>query len=163
MKFYKISFLILLSASFIATHFAAESAYAHKGKKKYVEAKYKKKSRKMLFNFALRHSTRLGLSKSQISKLKILKTSFKKARIMNRAKLRITRLDLKTAIRTEPINMKEIKKLVKKGTSQREIMWLSTINAIVKTKTILTSKQLEKMRRIMKTKRKRRIRRRRKN
>tara|TARA_B100000029_G_scaffold66430_4_gene59280 strand:- start:7573 stop:8043 length:471 start_codon:yes stop_codon:yes gene_type:complete len=149
MNFYKICFLAILSFSFLANPFFVESAYAHKGKKK---------SRKMLLNLALRHSTRVGLNKSQISKLRSLRTNFRKSKIMNRARIRIMKIDLSSLIRTEPMNMKEIQKLVQRITSQKEIMWISLIKTIAKTKNILTSKQLEEIKKIRKRMRKRRTR-----
>ena len=149
MKFYKICFLVILSAIFLANHIFVESVYGHKGKKK---------SRKMLLNLALRHSNRLGLNISQITKLRSLRTNFKKSRIMNRAKLGIMRIDLNSLIRTEPMKMKEIQKLVKKLTSQKEIMLMARIETIAKTKNILTNVQLEEIKKIRKKLRKRRMR-----
>ena len=77
---------------------------------------------------------------------------------MNRAKLGIMRIDLSSLIRTEPMKMKEIQKLVKKLTSQKEIMWMARIETIAKTKNILTNVQLEEIKKIRKKLRKRRMR-----
>jgi len=149
MKLYKFTFLFFLSLTFIGNCFIAESTFAHKRTKKYNKKHWKKGiPRKMLFDRVLLHRIRLGLNKSQISKLENIKTNYIKNRYKNRAKLRINGVDLKMAIRAESINMKVIEKLVKKMTSQRETMWLSAISAIAKTKTILTNKQLEKMKKI---------------
>ncbi len=77
---------------------------------------------------------------------------------MNRAKLGIMRIDLNLLIRTEPMKMKEIEKLVKKLTSQKEIMWMAKIETIAKIKNILTNVQLEEIKKIRKKLRKRRMR-----
>ena len=68
------------------------------------------------------------------------------------------RIDLSSLIRTEPMKMKEIQKLVKELISQKEIMWMARIETIAKTKNILTNIQLEEIKKIRKKLRKRRMR-----
>ena len=158
MRPYKIIFVLFLSFTILGSYITVEHIFAHQKNKKFQKNIYKKKSwkkrfpHKMLFNHVLRNKVRLGLSETQISKLKDLSINFKKTRIMNRAKLRITGIDLKKAIRTEFMNMKLIEKIVKRMTLQRENLWMSAINAIAKTKTILTSKQLQEMKKIITSK-----------
>ncbi len=150
MRPYKITFILFLSFTFIGNYITAEHIFAHQKNKKFPQKKYwgKRFPRKMLLNHVLRSKVRLGLTKTQISKLEDLRINFRKTRIMNRAKLRITGIDLKKAIRTESMNMKLIEKLMKKMTLQRENLWMSAINAIAKTKIILTIKQLQEMKKI---------------
>ncbi len=109
-----------------------------------------------LISIALRNSEELKLTDDQVTKLKNLRDGFLREMIRARADIKIMRLDLRTALDAEKVDMADVEKRLRAVTKKRTDVRLERLRTIQSGKALLTADQSKQLRELIKTRRSRR-------
>ena len=98
------------------------------------------------FHSLLRHAKDLGLSEQQVEKLKSLMTDYKKARIRDKAEVKLAEVDAQRLVHDQKADMAAIEDAVRKSEAARTKLRLDRIRALREASATLTPEQREKWR-----------------
>ena len=98
------------------------------------------------FHSLLRHAKDLGLSEQQVAKLKSLMTDYKKARIRDKAEVKLAEVDAQRLVHDQKADMAAIEDAVRKSEAARTKLRLDGIRTLREASATLTPEQLEKWR-----------------
>lgn len=104
-------------------------------------------------HFYLKYAEKLGLSDDQTEELRKIKSSFKKGYILDRAKLKVARIELEELLDSDRVDMKMVEKKVKEITALKGKLMLNWIKARVEAREVLTEEQREKARGLIRERR----------
>jgi Spy/CpxP family protein refolding chaperone len=93
------------------------------------------------FRLAITNEAELGLSEEQYEKIKTLKINAKKDLIIKRAEIDVLKLDIKTKLGEDPIDKKDINKLIDKKYELKKEKAKALVDAYDRFKNILTEEQ----------------------
>jgi len=139
---------------FFCAMFFASMAYADRGYKdghhKYgLDKKVLKK-----FHLILTHKDDLGLSDEQVKKIKGLKIKTKKNLIKQKAEIDLIKIDIKSSLWEDKIDIKTIEKLIDQKYEIKKEKAKALINSYAELKNILSDEQKAKLKSISLNKRK---------
>ncbi len=109
-------------------------------------AAHQKRSVSHTFHSLLRHAKELGLSEEQVAKLKSAMVEYKKARIRDKAAVKLADVEVRTLVHDKKADMAAIEDAVRKSEAARTTLRLDRIKAIREAVATLTPGQLEKWR-----------------
>jgi protein CpxP len=98
------------------------------------------------FHSLLRHAKELGLSEQQVAKLKSLMTDYKKARIRDKAEVKLAEVDAQMLAHDQKAEMSAIEDAVRKAEAARTKLRLDGIRTLREALATLTPEQREKWR-----------------
>ena len=98
------------------------------------------------FHSLLRHAKDLGLSEQQVAKLKSLMTDYKKARIRDKAEVKLAEVDAQRLVHDQKADMAAIEDAVRKSEAARTKLRLDEIRTLREASATLTPEQHEKWR-----------------
>jgi len=98
------------------------------------------------FHSLLRHAKDLGLSEQQVAKLKSLMTDYKKARIRDKADVKLAEVDAQMLAHDQKAEMSAIEDAVRKSEAARTKLRLDGIRTLREASATLTPEQREKWR-----------------
>jgi Spy/CpxP family protein refolding chaperone len=98
------------------------------------------------FRSLLRHSTELGLSGEQVTKLKSLMTDYYRTRIRDKADVKLAEVDVRTLVHDQKAEMSAIENAVHKSEAAQAKLRLDGIRAVREASATLTPEQREKWR-----------------
>ena len=98
------------------------------------------------FHSLLRHAKDLGLSEQQVTKLKSLMTDYKKARIRDKAEVKLAEVDAQRLVHDQKADMAAIEDAVRKSEAARTKLRLDGIRTLREASATLTPEQREKWR-----------------
>lgn len=98
------------------------------------------------FHSLLRHAKDLGLSEQQVTKLKSLMTDYKKARIRDKAEVKLAEVDAQRLVHDQKADMAAIEDAVRKSEAARTKLRLDEIRTLREASATLTPEQHEKWR-----------------
>ena len=98
------------------------------------------------FHSLLRHAKDLGLSEQQVEKLKSLMTDYKKARIRDRAEVKLAEVDAQRLVHDQKAEMAAIEDAIRKSEAARTKLRLDEIRTLREAAATLTPEQREKWR-----------------
>ena len=123
----------------------ASDAYAgHYGKAKDGHGGFESKIYRKA-HFILKNKEELGLSDKQAKEIKDLKINTKKDLIRKKAEIDILALDIKTAMRKDPVDTDAVGKLIDKKYDLKKEKAKSAIGACAAIRSILTKEQKDKL------------------
>ena len=99
-------------------------------------------------HFYFKNKEALGLTDDQLEKLHDIKIDFKKRYIMDKAKLKVAKLELEELLDSDSVNMKSVEKKVKEIAGLKEKLLLAKVKTRVDAKKILTKEQRKKAKRL---------------
>src|SRR5438128_12690159 len=98
------------------------------------------------FRSLLRHAKELGLSEQQVEKLKSLMTDYKKARIRDKAEVKLAEVDAQRLVHDQKAEMAAIEDAVRKSEAARTKLRLDGIRTLREASATLTTEQREQWR-----------------
>lgn len=96
----------------------------------------------------------LGLTDEQETRLRAIKTAFKKEQITRKAQVDLVKVDLRQLLHNDQASMNEIEAIVNKMYALKAELRLASIKATREAKTVLTPEQRKKMKALRKHERK---------
>ncbi len=87
----------------------------------------------------------LGLSAAQVQQLQTLANEARKALIRHNAEVQVTEMEIEALMQAEPVDLAQVEDTVKGLESRRAEMLLARLNAIAKSRAILTPEQRQQL------------------
>ena len=133
---------LVLALGLIQTAALADkkSGYAHKKQKKSVAEKVYKKA-KMIYLY----QDELNVTEDQLDQIHELKVSLKKDLIRKKAELKIVKVDIKSLLYEDDIDVKAVNKLIDQKYEIKKAKAKKAVESYAQLKKILTKEQLEKL------------------
>lgn len=93
----------------------------------------------------LHQREQLGLSSEQVQQVQAIVHEARKALIRQGAEVQVTEMDLETLMQANPVDLSRVEEAIKRVESQRAAMRLARLNAIAKSKALLTPEQRQQL------------------
>ena len=100
--------------------------------------------------FYLKFEEKIGLSESQVEKLKTIRDDSEKSAIKMKAELKTLMVDLKSVLGEDKIDLSQAKSLIEKIGDLKAELHFAKLETSVKAKEVLNAKQLEQLESLMK-------------
>ena len=101
----------------------------------------------------LKHKDEIGLTQDQVKKIEKMEEAHKEAGIRKQADIEVLELKLHSFLKKEPVNRKEMEKMVRDIAAMKTDLQIQQMNYLLDVKDILTPEQLDKIESFKKEKR----------
>lgn len=99
-------------------------------------------------HFYFKNKEALGFTGDQLEQLHDIKVNFKKSYIMDKAKLKVAKIELEELLDADQVNMEVVKKKVKEVSGLKETLLFAKIKTGVDAKKILNEEQKKKAKKL---------------